>query len=54
MMNPNNLILFDAGLFVGALLRGYARHKESYELVEAARKGDIAACTTTSILSEEI
>ncbi len=51
-MAQDNWILFDAGLFIGALLDGDPRHKEAFEAVEAARKGDILACTTTSILSE--
>jgi predicted nucleic acid-binding protein len=45
-------VLFDAGLFVGALLRGDRRHAEARALVEAARRGDIHACTTAGILSE--
>lgn len=44
--------LFDAGVLVGALLSGDARHAEARPLVEAARRGDILACTTTGILSE--
>ena len=49
---PSDTILFDAGLFIGALLRGDPRHAEAYPLVEAARRGDLAACTTAGILSE--
>jgi predicted nucleic acid-binding protein len=44
--------LFDAGIFIGALLRGDSRHAEARPLVEAARRGDMLACTTTGILSE--
>lgn len=51
-MNDDKLILFDAGLFIGALLREDSRHQEARPLVEAARRGDLFACTTTSILSE--
>jgi predicted nucleic acid-binding protein len=51
-MNQNNQVLFDAGLFIGALLRGDSRHAEARPLVEAARSGDIPGCTTTGILSE--
>lgn len=51
-MSQGNRVLFDAGLFIGALLRGDARHAEARPLVEAARSGDLAACTTTGILSE--
>jgi predicted nucleic acid-binding protein len=45
-------VLFDAGIFIGALLLGDPRHAEARSLVEAARRGDTAACTTAGILSE--
>ena len=45
-------VLIDAGVFIGALLKGDARHAEARPLVEQARRGKIVACTTTSILSE--
>jgi len=51
-MNTNAKILFDAGLFIGALLQDDPRHAEARPLVEAARKGEISVCTTTGILSE--
>jgi predicted nucleic acid-binding protein len=51
-MNRNDRVLFDAGLFIGALLRGAMRHTEARPLVEAARYGDTSGCTTTGILSE--
>ena len=44
--------LIDAGVFIGALLKGDPRHIEARPLVEQARQGAIAACTTASILSE--
>lgn len=44
--------LFDAGLFIGALLEGDPRHAEAFSLVEAAQKGELRVCTTTGILSE--
>jgi predicted nucleic acid-binding protein len=44
--------LLDAGVFIGALLTGDSRHTEARPLVEAARRGDMLACTTTGILSE--
>lgn len=44
--------LFDASMFIGALLAGDPRHAEARPLVEAARVGQIRACTTTGILSE--
>lgn len=51
-MSEDNPILFDSGLFIGALLKGDRRHQEAREIVEAARRGELLACTTTSILSE--
>lgn len=45
-------MLFDAGVFIGALLTGDSRHAEARPLVEAARRGEMLACTTTGILSE--
>lgn len=51
-MNPNNFILLDAGIFIGALLQDDPRHQEARPIVELARKGDLAFCTTTGILSE--
>jgi predicted nucleic acid-binding protein len=45
-------VMFDAGVFIGALLTGDPRHAEARPLVEAARRGDMLACTTTGILSE--
>jgi predicted nucleic acid-binding protein len=51
-ITSSDTILFDAGLFIGALLRGDPRHAEAYPLVEAARRGTMAACTTVGILSE--
>ena len=45
-------VLFDAGLFIGALLTGDPRHAEARLLVESARRGDMLTCTTTGILSE--
>jgi predicted nucleic acid-binding protein len=44
--------LFDAGLFIGALLAGDSRHKEARPLIESARRGETLACTTPGILSE--
>ena len=45
-------VLLDAGIFIGALLRGDPRHQEARLLVEQARRGAIEACTTAGILSE--
>lgn len=47
-----DLTLFDAGMFIGALLKGDPRHAEARPLVEAARRGEMQVCTTPSILSE--
>jgi predicted nucleic acid-binding protein len=44
--------LLDAGVFIGALLEGDSRHQEARSLVERARRGELAACTTPGILSE--
>jgi predicted nucleic acid-binding protein len=52
MTSQNEYILFDAGIFIGSLLKEDARHLESRPLVESARNGTIAVCTTTGILSE--
>jgi predicted nucleic acid-binding protein len=45
-------VLLDAGVFIGALLKGDPRHAEARPLVEHARQGTLPACTTTGILSE--
>jgi predicted nucleic acid-binding protein len=46
------IFLFDAGVFIGALLEGDARHSLARPLVEAARAGDLNVCVTSGILSE--
>ncbi len=51
-MTHGERILLDAGMFIGALLKNDPRHAESRPLVEAARSGDLPACTTIGILSE--
>jgi predicted nucleic acid-binding protein len=48
----NEWVLFDAGVFIGALLLGDPRHAEARALVEAARRGERLACATSGILSE--
>lgn len=45
-------VLMDAGVFIGALLRGDPRHAEARPLVEQARQGILPICTTAGILSE--
>ncbi|MCP4402857.1 MAG: type II toxin-antitoxin system VapC family toxin [bacterium] len=52
MNAPSDSIFFDAGVFIGALLRGDSRHTEARPLVEAARTGNVRACTTSGVLSE--
>jgi len=49
---PDERLFFDAGIFIGALLKGDVRHGEARALVEAARRGEFYACTTASVLSE--
>lgn len=49
---PASWIFFDAGLFIGALLSGDSRHAEACPLVEAARRGELAVCTSAGVLSE--
>jgi predicted nucleic acid-binding protein len=46
------LVLLDAGVFIGALLKGDSRHAEARPLVESARRGEFRSCTTVGILSE--
>lgn len=48
----NEWVPFDAGVFIGALLLGDPRHTEAQTLVEAARRGEQLACTTSGILSK--
>lgn len=45
-------VLLDAGVFIGALLKGDPRHQEARSLVEQARRAELLACTTAGILSE--
>jgi predicted nucleic acid-binding protein len=45
-------VFIDAGIFIGALLKGDTRHSEARVLVEQARRGEYASCTTASVLSE--
>jgi predicted nucleic acid-binding protein len=46
------LVFFDAGMFIGALLSGDPRHAEARPIVEAARRGELTACTSVGVLSE--
>lgn len=44
--------MFDAGLFVAALLAPHPQHAEAFPLVQAARAGQLEVRTTPGILSE--
>ena len=48
-MKKNKQVLLDAGVFIGALLKGDSRHNEARVIVEKARTGELLTCTTTSI-----
>ena len=52
-MNENKPILFDAGVFIGALLQGDRRHQEARLIVETARRGEILACTTIDVINSQ-
>lgn len=52
MPNHDEVIFFDAGMFIGALLKDDPRHDEARSIVESARYGLIMACPSTSVLSE--
>ena len=51
-MSKSELVFLDAGLFIGALLAGDLRHAEARPIIEAARSGELATCTSVGILSE--
>jgi predicted nucleic acid-binding protein len=51
-MIASDLVFLDAGIFIGALLSGDPRHSEARPIVEAARRGDLKACTSVGILAE--
>lgn len=46
------MIFLDAGIFIGALLKGDERHNEARQIVDSARKGELLTCTTVGVLSE--
>ncbi|MEA3352166.1 MAG: type II toxin-antitoxin system VapC family toxin [Chloroflexota bacterium] len=52
MPNGEESTFLDAGLFIGALMKGDKRHIEARPIVESARRGDFAACTSVGVLSE--
>lgn len=46
------IVFLDAGIFIGALCSGDYRHTEARAIVEAARRGELNACTSVGVLSE--
>ncbi len=48
----NDIIFLDAGLFIGALLKGDTRPDEAKPIVEEVRAGHLLAATTVRVLSE--
>jgi predicted nucleic acid-binding protein len=52
IVNPDDPVLLDAGVFIGALLREDARHEEARRIVDAAREGRLRGCLSVGILSE--
>jgi predicted nucleic acid-binding protein len=51
-MNAIEPIFLDAGIFIGALLSGDPRHVEARPVVDAARRGELATCTSVGVLAE--
>ena len=51
-MSTTDWVFLDAGLFIGALLSGDSRHTQARPIVEAARRGEFAACTSVGVLAE--
>ncbi len=51
-MSHADRVFLDAGLVIGALLAGDSRHDEARGVVEAARRGELAACTSVGVLAE--
>jgi predicted nucleic acid-binding protein len=49
---PVEWIFLDAGIFIGALLKGDKRHTEARAIVESARRLEFIACTSAGVLSE--
>lgn len=52
MSQSSDLIFLDAGIFIGALLKGDPRHPEAYSIVEKARQGQLLTATSVGVLSE--
>lgn len=53
-MSSDQLTVFDAGVFIAALMKADARHAEARGIVEDARLGKLSACTTVGILAERM
>ncbi len=45
-------VFLDAGVFIGAFLRGDPRYEESRPIVESVRNGRLPGCTSAGVLSE--
>lgn len=52
MPEEGGMVFLDAGIFIGALLKGDPRHAEARPIVETARSGEFLACTSIGVLSE--
>src|SRR4051794_2082813 len=51
-MAKSDLIFLDAGVFIGAIMLGDPRGPEAFPIVESARRGELACCTSVGVLSE--
>jgi len=51
-MTIPEMVFLDAGILIGAVTRNDPRHQESRLIVEAARSGEIPACTSVGVLAE--
>ena len=51
-MSSLDWVFLDVEVFIGALLSGDSRHAEARPIVEAARRGNFAACTSVGVLAE--
>ena len=51
-MTTAEWVFLDAGLFIPVPRRDDPRHAEARGIVEAARHGELAACTSVGVLAE--
>ena len=51
-MAKSDRIFLDAGVFIGAIMLGDPRGHEAFPIVESARRGVVATCTSVGVLSE--